>query len=268
MKNITNIPPILHFVWVGNQKKPDLVLKCIESWKKFCPGYQIMEWDNNSLKNINNLYVSQAFENKKWAFVSDYLRLYALERYGGFYCDSDLEITNPLEQFRSFRFVTGYEKYNDIYSPVTALMGAEPQNPIIRNLLEEYSNIPFIQNGLMDQTTNVARISKYFEKKFDLKKPYDGNALTRLDEDSIIFPSFFFCTPEDGKKNYSIHHFNGSWLDAYSRKNLYFLGRYKIVRFKKHRKSVNNSLPLMSHETKLLSISFGKRKKICLIREN
>lgn len=268
MKNDTYIPRIIHFVWVGTQTKPDLVLKCIETWKKFCPDYQIMEWGNESLKDIKNLYVSQAYENKKWAFVSDYLRLYALEKYGGFYCDSDLEITNPLEEFRRLRFVTGYEKYNNVYSPITALMGAEPHNQIIHDLLEEYAQIPFIQNGLMDQTTNVTRISKYFEKKFGLKKPYDGSMLTRLDENSMIYPSYYFCTPEDGKKNFSIHHFSGSWLDAYSRKNLCTFGKFKIARFKKRRKSAGNIIPLMANETKLLSFSLGIRKKICLIREN
>ena len=95
------IPKIIHYVWVGNNEKPEIVLKCIESWKKYCPDFEIIEWNNDSLKEIDNKYVSQAFECKKWAFVSDYLRLYALKNFGGFYFDTDLEITNRLDNFKS-----------------------------------------------------------------------------------------------------------------------------------------------------------------------
>ena len=95
------IPNKIHYVWVGGKEKPDLVKKCIESWKKHCPDYEIIEWNDDVLKEIDNLYVKQAYENKKWAFVSDYLRLYALYNYGGFYFDTDLEITNSIDRFRN-----------------------------------------------------------------------------------------------------------------------------------------------------------------------
>ena len=117
------IPKIIHYVWVGNNPKPDLVLKCIESWKKYCPDYKIKEWNNNDISNINNIYVKEAFECKKWAFVSDYLRLYALKNIGGFYFDSDLEITQPIDKFRDKAFISGYENWHGEYSPITAFMG-------------------------------------------------------------------------------------------------------------------------------------------------
>ena len=96
------IPKKIHYVWVGGKEKPDLVKKCIESWKKHCPDYEIIEWNDDVLKKIDNLYVKQAYENKKWAFVSDYLRLWALYHYGGFYCDTDLEITNNIDRFLEY----------------------------------------------------------------------------------------------------------------------------------------------------------------------
>ena len=84
------IPKIIHYVWVGSAPKSDLILKCIESWKKYCPDYKIREWNNDDVSRIDNAYVKEAFNCKKWAFVSDYLRLYALKTQGGFYFDSDL----------------------------------------------------------------------------------------------------------------------------------------------------------------------------------
>ena len=207
------IPKIIHYVWVGNNPKPDLVLKCIESWKKYCPDYKIKEWNNNDISNITNIYVKEAFECKKWAFVSDYLRLYALKNIGGFYFDSDLEITQPIDKFRDKAFISGYENWHGEYSPITAFMGAEKDNNIISNLLKEYDNLHFIVNGKMNQTTNTIRISKYLQKTFNLKMPYNGMRETELCEKHIIYPSYYFCTPENNKENYAIHHFNGSWIE-------------------------------------------------------
>lgn len=103
------IPKIIHFVWVGGAPKPDLVLQCINTWRRFCPDYTIMEWGNDCLGEIDNQYVHEAFHEKKWAFVSDYIRLWALKKYGGFYFDSDLEITQDIDEFRKHKFVTGYD---------------------------------------------------------------------------------------------------------------------------------------------------------------
>lgn len=262
------IPKKIHYVWVGDKPKPELVLHCMESWKKYCPDYEIKEWNNESLKKIDNLYVSQAFEYKKWAFVSDYLRLYALFNEGGFYFDTDLEVTQSLEPFRHLQFVSGYENYEGNFSPITALMGAEPKQKIIQDLLAEYDHIPFIKNGKMDQTTNTSRISRYFQKNFNLNKPYDGTQKTVLTEKCTIFPWWFFCTPEDKKENYAIHHFSGSWLDAYARKNLFSFGRYKLVRFKKRSKINGDSLPLLKGESVLYTLNLSKNKKICLLRSS
>lgn len=263
------LPKIIHYVWVGDKPKSELILKCIASWKKYCPDFQIIEWNNNSLQNIDNLYVRQAFEYKKWAFVSDYLRLHALYHFGGFYCDTDLEIRQPLDKFLNENFITGYENFQGHISPITALMGAEKENQIIKDLLEQYSNIPFILNGQMDQTTNVKRISQYFKNKFNMTTPYNGQQTTKLGNEGTIFPSFYFCTPESGKENYSIHHFNGSWLDPYARKELIRIGKYKLVRFKKREKATDSDTPiLMKDEIVLKQFNINKKKIISFIRQD
>ena len=262
------IPKIIHYVWVGTAPKSDLVLKCIASWKKYCPDYIIREWNNADVSKIENAYVQEAFECKKWAFVSDYLRLYALETEGGFYCDSDLEITAPIDKFREHSFVTGYENWeNRTYSPITAFMGAEKGNTIVHNLLKEYDNLHFVVDGKMNQMTNTVRISKYFENKFALCPPYDGHQITKLDEKTFIYPCYYFCTPEQDKENYSIHHFNGSWIDPYSRKQLFKVGRFKLVKFKQRLKETKEEFPLTEKERILFSFKVSKKKTICLIKK-
>ena len=158
------IPKKIHYVWVGTKEKPKLVIDCINSWKMILPDYEIIEWNNNSLQNIKNDYVSEAYKNKKWAFVSDYLRLYALYHEGGIYLDSDVEITQKIDQFLHLDFFSGYEVYgeNKRFFPITALMAAQKQNDIIKDLLDEYSNIHFETKAGLDLTPNTFRISEYF----------------------------------------------------------------------------------------------------------
>lgn len=259
------IPKIIHYVWVGEKEKPEIVLKCIDSWKKYCPDYEYIEWNNNAVNKIDNLYMKQAFDNKKWAFVSDYLRLYALYQYGGLYFDTDLELTNKLDSFLDLNFFSGYEKYNNNVLPITALMAASRKNKIIKDLLEEYNDIPFIKDDKMDLTTNTSRISLYFKNKFNLKKPYNPNEKVILCEKSVIFPGYFFNYKEDNKENYSIHHYNGSWLEGYSRKIIFKFKNYKLVRFHK-RKNVKNTLLPLLHNEKIIKIISVLSYKIVLIK--
>ncbi len=207
------IPKVIHYVWVGHAPKTELALRCIASWKKFLPDYEIIEWNNERLAALNNRYAQEAFAAKKWAFVSDYLRLYALHQFGGFYFDTDLELTADLEPFRHHHFVTGFENFKGRTAPVTAMMGAAPANAIIGHLLGAYDAKSFYKaDGSEDLTPNTGLISDLFARDFGLLKPYRGDQLYKLSADAVIYPSFYFCTPEAGKENFSIHHFYGSWF--------------------------------------------------------
>lgn len=260
------LPKIIHYVWVGGKPKTDLVLKCIESWKKHCPDYQIIEWNDDSLQSIDNLYVSQAYENKKWAFVSDYLRLYALYHFGGFYFDTDLELTQNIEKFRSHEFVTGFENWKGKYSPITAFMGAAKGNSIIKDLLFEYNDLQFVENGHLNLTTNTARITSYFECRFALLKPFNAAKIVDLDDGCRIYPSYYFCTPEIGKVNYAIHHFNGSWLDGYDRKDYCHIRAYRIVRFKKNFTSSSNTYPISAREKIVFSLNISSKRTFAILK--
>lgn len=252
------IPKIIHFVWVGTQPKPQLVHDCIASWKKYCPDYKIMEWGNEVLKEIDNLYVQQAFEAKKWAFVSDYIRLWALNKYGGFYFDSDLEITANIDKFCDNKFITGYENWGGTVSPFTAFMASEKNGKIVNALLSEYDGLAFLrQDGTYDLTTNTVRVSRLFENQYGLCAPYTGSETTKLGTDGIIMPSWYFCRPVEGKENYAIHHFNGSWLDGWNRKTKIKIGKLSLVRFRKVFKT--NTIPMANNESIIMKIKTAKK---------
>lgn len=261
------IPKIIHYVWVGDNPKSELINKCIHSWKKYCPNYTIMEWNNDTIKEIKNDYLHEAFNCKKWAFVSDYLRLYALNKYGGFYFDTDLELTQSIEKFTNADFITGYENWEGHVSPITALMGATPKSPIIQDLLDEYKKIHFVHNGKLDLTTNVTRISKYFEKKFNLTPPYNGNITTKISDKAFIYPSYFFCTPKSGQENYSIHHFNGSWVEPCIRKIIISTSKWRIIKFKNRESHINQGEPFfLTNEKVVILKRIGKNKIFALVK--
>lgn len=260
------IPKIIHYVWVGNAPKTELALRCIASWQKYLPDYEIIEWNNERLASIDNHYAHQAFSAKKWAFVSDYLRLYALHQMGGFYFDTDLEVTADLESFRHHHFVTGFEKFKGRTAPVTAMMGAAPGNLIIQSLLSAYDKKSFYKaDGSEDLTPNTGLISDLFARDFGLAKPYAGDQICQLSTDAFIYPSYYFCTPEVGKANFSIHHFNGSWFEEYSRKLLVYLAGYQLLRLKRN-KVRTGELPLKTGERKIALLELSARYSLLLLK--
>jgi len=261
------IPKIIHYVWVGNNPKPQFVLDCIDTWKKHLPDYEIMEWGNDCLDEINNTYVTEAIKNKKWAFASDYIRLYALYNYGGIYLDSDVEVTQSFDRFLNLSFFSGYEQYDGKYLPITAAMGSVKGSSVIKGLLSDYDNLNFEVNGELVLEPNTFKISRYFSNEFGLNPPYDGSQESHLAEGVVIYPSYYFCSPEYNKINYSIHHFSGSWLPSHKRKDkLKILNKFIISRFKKSRDQ--GDYPLSDSEKILLKINFSKIVSYVLISRN
>lgn len=261
------IPKIIHFVWLGNNEKPDYVLRCMESWKKYCPDYTIMEWGNDSLKDISCPYVHQAVANKKWAFASDVIRLKALYEYGGIYVDTDVEITASLDEFISYNFVSCAEDYKGAILPMlTAFIAASPRHHIIKDLMQEYEGIDFITNGIIDQTPNTIRFKRYFKEKYNIAPPYDKTALYKLEDGAILFPSSHFCIKEKGKPNYAIHHFEQSWLDPYNRHEIFSLGKFSLVRFKRREKIPDGPLPVRETEDIVFVKKISAKRFVALLK--
>ena len=209
-----NIPRIIHYCWFGNGKKNKKILRMIRTWKKFCPNYEIIEWNEKNFDISMNKYVRQAYENKKYAFVSDVARLYALYEYGGIYLDTDVEIIKPLENILTNQVAVGFQDNKNIN---TGLIASTKNNIFIKKMLLSYNNREFVKkSGEFDTTTNVKYITNEL-CKIGLKQ----NNTMQVLEGIKIYPKEYFC-PIDyitGIKNitentYAIHWFDSSWLSA------------------------------------------------------
>lgn len=247
------IPKILHYCWFGRGKPPKLFKKCMKSWKKFCPDYQIMLWNEDSFDVTQFQYVSEAYSKRKFAFVADFVRLYALVTVGGVYVDSDVEIVGSIDPFLNEKAFSGFESKTGV---PTGIMGSEKGFPLFSELLHYYDGKHFLdKNGNCDTTTNVTIITNELTKrglKLDnTKQVIDGFAL---------FPKDVFCplnpfgsgTNDFSEQTVCIHHFASSWVPKPERRRAkikYFLAKVfgekfvlKLVNFRnklKKRKSVN-----------------------------
>ncbi|WP_353095826.1 glycosyltransferase [Tissierella praeacuta] len=225
------IPKIIHYCWFGHGEMPELTKKCIKSWKKYLPNYELMLWDENNFDINLNQYVKGAYEQKRYAFVTDYVRLYALYHHGGIYMDTDVEVLKPLDRFLVHGAFTGNEGDK---SCVTGTMGAEKNHPWIKSLLDEYRDRKFIlDNGKINIVTNTILITKLTINNYNWK-PKDS--LQTLRDELYIYPTNYFCAKSlyTGSINitedtYTIHHFSGSWLSDKDRNRV--KRRRKIKQF-------------------------------------
>lgn len=207
------IPKKIHYCWFGQGPMPELALKCIESWKKNLPDYEMKLWNEMNFDINSNEYVKEAYRAKKFAFVTDYVRLFALYHEGGIYLDTDVEIIRSLDEFLHHGAFSGFQTPSEI---LTGLIGAKPGNKWIKENLLIYENKKFIRDdGSYDLTANVALISN-ISKKMGFK---EGNEFQIFGDDVAIYPIDYFCAKDYRNGNlcitnntYAIHHFAGSWL--------------------------------------------------------
>ena len=200
------IPKKIHYIWFGKGEKNERVKHCIESWKKYLPDYEIIEWNEDNFDINYNDFTKSAYENKKWAFVSDVARLWVLYNEGGIYMDTDVEVYKPLNEFLNEEGFTGFE---DVHYPVTATMGAVKGNPVIKLMLDYYNCIDFKlyenwQDYIKYQETNTCIMSNILEL---LGVDRDKNVKQHIKHFSI-YPQSYFFTKDEG---YTWHSFNGSW---------------------------------------------------------
>lgn len=200
------IPKKIHYVWLGKGEKNERIKHCIESWKKYLPDYEIIEWNEDNFPMEYNDFFKQAYENKKWAFASDVVRLYALYTEGGIYMDTDVEVYKPLDEFLNEEGFTGFEA---VHYPVTATLGAEKGNPVIKLMLDYYNCIDFKmyddwRDYIKYQETNTCIMSNILEL---LGIDRDRNEEQHIKHFSV-YPQSYFFTKDEG---YTYHSFNGSW---------------------------------------------------------
>lgn len=206
------IPKVIHYCWFGRGPMPKLALKCIESWKKYCPDYEIKEWNEDNFDLDLYPYVREAYDARKFAFVTDVVRLYALYHEGGIYMDTDVEVIKPLDSLLAYDAVSGFESPTQI---PTGLMASRDGHPLFKELLDEYNGIHFVRpDGTLDTTTNVIRISNTC-REYGLRL---DNTLQTV-RGFTLLPKDFLCPIEhEGHRlvltpnTLCIHHFAGSWV--------------------------------------------------------
>ncbi len=204
------IPKIIHYCWFGYNPKPELVLKCIESWKRFCPDYEIKEWNENSFDVDGNAFTREAYLAKKWAFVSDYVRGYALLNYGGVYLDTDMELLKPLDPLLVNPFFAGFE-VND--SLASCVIGSNAEYEIIRQYWDYYQGKHFQENGKIIITTSPIVLTDILKKQ-----GLELNGKKQCVNNCMIYPRTAFSPTslqwvigKYSSKTIGIHHFMDSW---------------------------------------------------------
>lgn len=216
------IPKIIHYCWFGGKALPPLAIKCLESWNKYLPDYEIIEWNESNFPVNSIPYTKEAAAKGKWAFVSDYARFYILYHHGGIYLDTDVEIVkslNPLLMHYSF---SGFES-NDRVAP-GLILGAEKGTALIKKMINVYRKLHFInKNGTLNEKTVVS----YMTEQLLLEGLVLDGSLQNIN-DFIVYPIDFFSPKslETGKlkitsNTYSIHHYAGSWMSNTSRLKRY-----------------------------------------------
>lgn len=208
-----NIPKVVHYCWFGNGEKPSIVKKCIESWENKLSNYEIIEWNESNFDINCNEYVRQAYEAKKFAFVSDYARVYALYNYGGIYLDTDVEVFKKFDDLLENDSFWGYEQENYI---ATSTIGAKKGNELIKDFLESYKDKKFIkEDGSYDDLTNVAIITNILEG-YGLRRDGEYQEIKGI---ATFYPQTYFspydyinCRKLITENSYCMHHFYKSWL--------------------------------------------------------
>lgn len=221
------IPKIIHYCWFGRGQMPALAIKCIESWKKYLPNYEIKEWNEDNFDLDMYPYVREAYDNRKFAFVTDVVRLYALYTEGGIYMDTDVEVLKSLDPFLQHTAFSGFE--DDTHIP-TGIMASEKGGKWAKENLAYYENKHFIkEDGTMDLTTNVTTLTNYM-LPLGLKP---NNTYQDFPNLITFYPKDYFCPKsyDDGKiyltnRSVTIHHFAGSWCPPKTVKEKFI----KIVR--------------------------------------
>lgn len=207
-----SIPKKIHYIWFGRNPKSELILRCIDSWKRFFPDYEIIEWNEDNYNIDKCAYVREAYDAKKWAFASDYARFDIIWEHGGIYLDTDVEFLKPLPDFLlNQEAFSGYESNGNINPGL--IYAAPPGFSITRELMEEYEKMHFVQDGkIVCKTVNMVT-TEVLERHEPLKK----NTFQVI-HGLALYPSGFFCGYDLDVGEYdiqpetiSVHHYAGTW---------------------------------------------------------
>ena len=239
------IPRIIHYVWLGGAPLPELAEQCISSWHKHMPDWEYKMWTEASLTQAIQepnpgpcpkgkgekydwldympIYVREAYEARKYAFVSDYVRLWALEQYGGVYLDTDVEVLKSLEPLLNDSAFMGFEESKE-HLPATCVIGCEPHCQWVRDMLALYKDAHFLRSdGSLDMTTNVQRMGSVMlrelmnegvnEEKYWKSIQFVRKWGMRIYTHNYFSPITSTRVMRKTHDTYAVHHFAGSWVE-------------------------------------------------------
>lgn len=210
------IPKIIHYCWFGRGEKPELAKKCIASWRKFCPDFEIREWNEDNCNYLAMPFMAEAYAAKKYAFVSDVMRLLVLEQYGGVYFDTDVEAVRDIAPLMDDEGFIGFE--NDQYVASGLTIASVPHHPVVQAMIEEYRKLHFTN---ADGTTNAVgcpHLNTDIMERYGLVRNGQEQTVAGIH----VYPADFF-NPLDSvtgkltktENTYSIHWYSMSWLPWY-----------------------------------------------------
>lgn len=208
------IPKTIHYCWFGLGEMPELAQKCVASWHKFMPNYEYRLWNEDNFDVVQNAYAKEAYEARKFAFVSDYVRLWALEREGGIYLDTDVEVFRPFDDLLDYKAFAGFEGSKHL--PVgTCVMASEANGAWVSEQLSFYHDRHFVrEDGSLDLTTNVQYMSAKMREG-----GFAQNGMEQDYKDLHVFPVEYFSPRHTTgeylrtENTYSDHLGMGTWDD-------------------------------------------------------
>ena len=241
---MNDIPHIIHYCWFGSKSKPRNIRKYITSWKKMLPDYTFMEWNEQNCDLTEEIrYVQEAYRCKKYAFVSDYIRIQKLVEFGGIYLDTDVRIVRRFDKIlNNHEAVLGFQGPGNLG---TAFMAAIPHHPLFEEFLGSYSERRFImEDGSFDMRSINVSLDPFVEKRGLI---ITQDRYQKLSENIGIYPTDYFCAfnlkdwyPEPTKRTCTIHYMASSWHSPKTKLKIAFfnimktvLGRKNYVRIRK-----------------------------------
>lgn len=217
------IPKIIHLCWLSGDPFPDKIQKCVDSWKRILPDYEICLWDKNRFKLDDVPWVKEAYSAKKYAFAADYIRCYALYTYGGVYLDSDVEVLKRFDDLMEKPYFMCFENSEGAIEAAT--IGAEKGHGLFEKMLDYYRDRHFInRQGSYDTTTIPDIMGDIISRQYKIKPIESPDEFDESAETLCVYPKDYFSPMVDEellfltKRTYSIHHYAGSWQSPLYRK--------------------------------------------------
>lgn len=259
------IPKKIHYCWFGGNPLPDEAKKCIESWKKYCPDYEIIEWNESNYDLNKNEYVKKAYEQKKYAFLTDYVRLDVIYEQGGIYLDTDVELIKNLDDLIENECYVGMEQPGRIATGLG--FGAIKKHPFVKENKEYYENNTFWDEQGKFKKVICVEITSDILSKYGLK---NNNEVQYMEKPNVtIYPPEYFCPLKMGtnkltitRNTYSIHHYDGSWKS--NSKIIRKLNYYSIP-LKQKIKRIYKNLRKMKLKDMLLNDDNNYLEKVMLV---